>query len=210
MERLRTVLIGLLLVITVATISIVLALLAQGAEELASWVQAVGSIAALGIAIWVMSRQNKHAAQLVADADRIATMRRVRSVQAILCRYYSQLTIADYDLKTKRDNPVEKARVEQAVRQDLKMIEAMRPTLKEIPVFDIGSLDLADSVLLFIQAVDDCYAGLETMCQGMSLNTSAGPAGKFFTSIDIARIALLRYEEAADFLDGRAHIPADC
>ncbi|TNC78287.1 hypothetical protein FHI69_03060 [Janthinobacterium lividum] len=48
------------------------------------WVQAIGSIAALGVAIFVMSRQNRHAAQLVADADKRALLRRTQAAAAIL------------------------------------------------------------------------------------------------------------------------------
>lgn len=48
------------------------------------WVQAIGSIAALGVAIFVMSRQNRHAAHLVASADKRALIRRTQAAAAIL------------------------------------------------------------------------------------------------------------------------------
>lgn len=51
------------------------------------WVQAIGSIAALGVAIFVMSRQNRYAL----DADKRALLRRANAVSAILDRANAQI-----------------------------------------------------------------------------------------------------------------------
>ncbi|GAB3436695.1 hypothetical protein NX773_10255 [Massilia solisilvae] len=45
------------------------------AQDWAAWVQAVGSTAALGVAIFVMSRQNAHAARLRGTSDAIADVK---------------------------------------------------------------------------------------------------------------------------------------
>ena len=50
------------------------------------WVQAIGSIAALAVAIYVMSRQNRHAAMLLMDADKRALVRTGSSVHALMVR----------------------------------------------------------------------------------------------------------------------------
>ena len=55
------------------------------------WVQAIGSIAALGVAIFVMSQQNKHAAKLLVDADKRASLRRAHAAAAIIDRADSQV-----------------------------------------------------------------------------------------------------------------------
>lgn len=48
------------------------------------WAQAIGSVAALGVAIYVMAGQNAHATRLMIDSEAIALDRRLRSVLAIL------------------------------------------------------------------------------------------------------------------------------
>lgn len=53
-------------------------------SEWAYWVQALGSITALGVAIFVMSRQNRHATKLMADADKRALLRRAHAVSGII------------------------------------------------------------------------------------------------------------------------------
>ena len=51
------------------------------------WVQAIGSIAALGVAIFVMARQNRYAI----DADKRALLQRANAVSAILDRANAQI-----------------------------------------------------------------------------------------------------------------------
>lgn len=55
-------------------------------SDWSGWVQAIGSIAALGVAIYVMSRQNRHAAMLMADADKRVLVRKGSSVHALMVR----------------------------------------------------------------------------------------------------------------------------
>jgi uncharacterized membrane protein len=108
MKRFFTLAKAAVIVLSLIAVSIVLSLLATGSNDLPAWIQAVGSIAALVGAIFIMSRQNEHAAKLVADADRIATLRKVNSIRAILTRYYNQLVLANIAIHAERITHAEK------------------------------------------------------------------------------------------------------
>lgn len=56
-------------------------------SDWSGWVQAIGSIAALGVAIFVMARQNRYAI----NADKRALLRRANAVAAILDRANVQI-----------------------------------------------------------------------------------------------------------------------
>ena len=55
------------------------------------WVQAIGSIAALGVAIFVMARQNAHSARLLAETDVRIMLRRAAAVSALVVRANERL-----------------------------------------------------------------------------------------------------------------------
>lgn len=171
------------------------------ASAWASWVQAVGSIAALGIAIYVMSKQNAHAARLVADADRIATLRKVNSVRAILRRYYAQLSTANATIQSFY------GRLPHVTNDDGRKLAAAYDALKgipanlqAIPVFEIGSFELAQAVLEFSEIASECLTGLHAMNTPMP-NVSTGSRNVFMHLVSGAYHALQDYENAASALE---------
>lgn len=138
--------------------SVVLALLAAGSPDLAAWVQAVGSIAALFIAIFVMARQNRNAARLmirqnrhstklVVDADRLATIRRGKSVQAVMRRTYLQLQQIERDMLTPPQPEEGIEQLQSRFRVATSILTRLKATMDEIPAFDLGSFEMADGVL---------------------------------------------------------------
>lgn len=154
-----------LLICALIAVAVVLSLLAVSSPDLSAWVQAVGSIAALIIAIFVMARQNrnaarlmirqnKHATRLVADADRLATLRRAKSVQAVLRRTYLQVQQVERDIVTpalpSEDGPLLASRF----RVAMQIIKRLRSTIDAIPAFDLGSFDMADGVLQLADGLD--------------------------------------------------------
>ena len=60
-------------------------------SDWSGWVQAIGSIAALAVAIFVMSRQNAHSARLLAEADVRIMLRRAAAVSALVVRASERL-----------------------------------------------------------------------------------------------------------------------
>lgn len=170
MKKLLTFLEGALLTCALVAVAVVLALLADGANELSAWVQAVGSIAALFIAIFVMARQNrnaarlmvrqnKHATKLVAAADRLTTIRRAKSVQAILRRTYLQVQQIERDIATPPGPGETGQLLSSRFRVAMAIVKRLRMTMDAIPAFDLGSFDMADGVLQLADALD-IYEGL--------------------------------------------------
>lgn len=150
---------GSILICSVVAMAIVLSLLAGSAPDLAAWVQAVGSIAALAIAIFVMARQNKHATKLVADADRLATIRRAKSVQAVLRRSYLMLQQIERDMVSP-PLPGETGDIlHSRFRVAMALLKRLRITVDGIPAFDLGSFEMADALLQFADGLD-IYEGL--------------------------------------------------
>lgn len=112
----------------------------------AAWVQAVGSIAALVVAIYVMSQQNKNAVHMVVNADRRALQRRAAAVSVVVDRsnlvlvacansLEAALKQADFtvhalfDFKTSRP----------AIAKALDRLEA-------IPIHELGSAEMAGAI----------------------------------------------------------------
>ena len=169
-------------------------------SDWASWVQAVGSIAALAIAIGIMQNQNKHAGKLVAQADLRATLRKVDSIHAILGRYRNELQQIAGSMQTQ---PTEHARIVKIalrVHAGLGQVKGMQATIQTIPVFEIGSFDLADATLRFGECVDSCHDYLAKMCVALTPQPSHEQYLKFFSYANSAHDALVTYEEAANIL----------
>lgn len=60
-------------------------------SDWSGWVQAIGSIAALAVAIYIMSRQNAHSSRLLAEADVRIMARRAAAVSALVVRANERL-----------------------------------------------------------------------------------------------------------------------
>lgn len=141
----------------------------------AAWVQAVGSIAALGVAIFVMSHQNKNAVRLIYYADELQVKRRAR-VAGIIFRdlrgpaeYFAYSLIEDYhaadaeeasDLIAARRHAlscqIDTLSVDQTWYHDpLTMIN-------NIPIYEIGSERLVDIIFIFRNGLKRFAAALNS------------------------------------------------
>jgi hypothetical protein len=155
-----------LLVCALMTAAVVLALLAGQASDLPAWVQAVGSIAALFIAIFVMARQNqnaasllirqnKHATKLVIDANRLTTLGRARSVHAIIKRSHLQIkalsNLSKMALDTRTFNP---AALAVTFSNGADTIDSIKGRLAAIPVHDLGGYEMSEAILQFSEILD--------------------------------------------------------
>jgi hypothetical protein len=158
MQKLLVAVQAALLICALMTAAIVLALLAGEVRDLPAWVQAVGSIAALFIAIFIMARQNRsaarlmarqnrNAAKLVADADRLATIRRALSVQAVVRRTSMQLMQIEREMISPRQPNETDDELMSRFRVGSSVLLRVRNTMDAIPAFDLGSYKMADGVL---------------------------------------------------------------
>lgn len=155
-----------LLIFAVFAASVVLALLSPGSSDLAAWVQAVGSIAALFIAIFVMARQNRnaarlmirqnrHATRLIFDADRIATLRRAQSVHAVLLRSRNQINAACIRAMTSAPtDPDSLSTLTMQLTNSIEVVEEIQKRLAAIPVYDLGAFKISDGVMQATEVLD--------------------------------------------------------
>lgn len=77
-------LVGIVIMLGLLAMVHMLSTTALWSSEGAAWVQAIGSILAIWIAIFVADRQHKSAIRLMQSADRLAVRRQLESVLAIL------------------------------------------------------------------------------------------------------------------------------
>lgn len=105
------------------------------------WAQVLGAIAALGVAIFVMSRQNAHSARLTAQTERRALIRRAEMVYQIMVRCDLQICAGVKSVREHvEEGNQEKIRfIAEIIKEAL--IEA-RFSLTQIPVYDMGNTNL--------------------------------------------------------------------
>lgn len=101
------------------------------------WVQAIGSIAALGVAIFVMSRQNRYAL----DADKRALLRRANAVSAILDRANAQIPQLCRAIAEGIMNGNQGRLISAMTAAKIKLAET-QSTVRAIPGHELGSYEL--------------------------------------------------------------------
>lgn len=126
------------------------------AGDWAAWVQAIGSIAAIGAAIFVMRKQNQHALDIVAETDRRAARRRAEAVQAIVDAAALQILGWTSVLESGRDPQG----VVASITKDPAFLEAEK-AISAIPLHDLGAYKL----VVGIQHIAECFRDLRDLTQ---------------------------------------------
>lgn len=147
-------------------------------SEWAAWVQAIGSIAALGVAIFVMSRQNAHSAKLVVQADALAVLRRAETVLIMAESAHWQITncLNDVDRNIEQRNAVE---LNASLASTKIVMSEVKPRLVSIPIHDLGSAQLAEGVIRLTEVAGTAHSFCDLW---------VGPANAFETARLIARL----------------------
>jgi hypothetical protein len=110
------------------------------------WAQVIGSLAALAVAIFVMSRQNAHAAHLIVEADLLALRRRAAAISAIFQRAL-RLSRTSYTLASTPIQDISNVNDHCArLAAKRRSIDTMLAKLDAIPLHELGSFDIADSL----------------------------------------------------------------
>ena len=118
-----------------------------GSAEMAAWVQAIGSISALGVAIHVSIRQSEHAAKMIADSEQKATLRRARSVAAVVLRTYDKLKAIETPMREQFPAGLDLSNAARSRTTDLVLLDELAANIKAIPAHDLGSYNMADGLL---------------------------------------------------------------
>jgi len=112
------------------------------------WAQVIGAILALMVAIYVMSRQNKHATRLIVDADTLALRRRSSAVNAIVKRIHHVVRLA-YELGSEPRGSIDNvSHMQRRLKGSQRSVELMLAKVKEIPAHELGSFDIVDSLFV--------------------------------------------------------------
>jgi hypothetical protein len=121
-------------------------------SDWASWVQAIGSVAAIGAALFIMDRQNKHTARLALESEHRGNMARAKVVGAIVENVQKQFDAAlDPVVHFARLNsPDETLR---RMKQAQTPIRDARLRLSTIPVYDLGIEEIAIGILEMIDGL---------------------------------------------------------
>ena len=128
------------------------------------WVQAIGSIAALGVAIFVMGQQNKHAAKLLLESDKRALLRRVSSVEVLLARALEQVkSCAEVLPSVANIGSVEL--LSTAKNTMIHNISEARRVLLIVPAHELGSYEMTTGM----QDMIDCLGHLERTIDSWAL-----------------------------------------
>jgi hypothetical protein len=129
-------------------------------SEWAGWVQAVGSIVALGLALYIMNRQNKHAIQLVLDSDLRALRRRGESVMVLIQHavYDTQILAEQLPEVVSRANTEEILAMLNLSRRKISEAKSM---LIAIPAHELGSYAMTSALQMAIGYLSDTALILE-------------------------------------------------
>ncbi|MFL6672914.1 MAG: hypothetical protein ACJ8LG_06460 [Massilia sp.] len=125
------------------------------------WTQAIGSLAALLVAIYVMSKQNAHAARLLVDADTLVFRRRAAAVSAIVERAVRVANAVYDDLDITPAEIADTADYAERLNGGRMAIQDVVATVKSIPTYELGSYDMAEAIHLL-------GANLEALSEGIT------------------------------------------
>jgi hypothetical protein len=130
------------------------------------WAQATGSIAALGVAIYVMSRQNAHAARLVIDADRRTALRLVSSVGALIDRANTLILSGACEMESSAScsyavlfNTAERIKASLA---------ETKTALAAIPPHELGCHELVVGLIQMIECIRAFESTLQEVCSSIT------------------------------------------
>lgn len=146
-EILELVLLGIVVTLGLLAVVLMIRWSSLWSEKAAGWAQALGSVAALAIAIWVPYRQHETDRALEAERQRLADVRRLKAVKAVLVQICS---LCDGILK----NVVE-GNVERLHRFHPKFLAEYKPVLHGMPLFEIPSPQLVLLLTMVPRAIDD-------------------------------------------------------
>jgi hypothetical protein len=112
-----------------------------------SWVQAVGSIAAIGVAIWVSHHQHEKGRALEIERKRLDDIRRVRAVKAVLVQI---CTLAEALYKAIETNDAE-----ELYDFDPQFLVDYKTVLQSLPLFDVPSTQIVLYLNTVPRAIDE-------------------------------------------------------
>lgn len=169
-------------------------------EHWASWVQAVGSITALGVAIFVMSKQNENALHVVRIADQRALVRRANAISALVSRAQNQ-TRSCCDIILFNFMAGDAAQQRSAIVAAQTLMGQTYNALVEIPTHELGSFDMASGIHEMIDAINNYLIGFNTWLTRPEFVTQNELGIAFHISISFVDDAASKFNSGASALE---------
>ncbi|MBB3012041.1 hypothetical protein [Cupriavidus alkaliphilus] len=135
---------------------------------MASWVQAVGSIAAIVGAIWIGERQAKRAREQAFELDRIARLRRAAAYAAVAEHGHAQLRAVKFLFASKE--PVN--RLAFYLTFNTQECEDALEAIRLVPLHDVGSPEAIEGFLLIKKALSAALSSVQEMEMGTKDNAA--------------------------------------
>lgn len=131
-------------------------------EKAAAWAQVIGSVVALGVAIYIMSRQNRHAARLLLDSDQLAMRRKATAVKAVIEHVHQLLGSSNTII---RSRPRDESLSVKSSRLSMihKRVSQHERAILSIPAHELGSYHLAKSVHQYAELLVQYRVALENL-----------------------------------------------
>lgn len=135
------------------------------------WAQAIGSMAALGVAIFIMQRQAESSARIVLDADRRALIRRANAVFALIQRAAQQATTSRHAIL--RESKQNLGELQSTVAAAEIVLREIHASLKIVPLHELGSYDLVTGAQQMIDAISRFRQALDViLASGNSVSSA--------------------------------------
>lgn len=144
-------------------------------EKGAAWVQAIGSIAAIFCAIYVLKRQGEQAAKLAKDTDSLGLARRLAAIEALVERAYEMAKTVEVHTE-----PVNNYWDYFFSVVQLDQLKFMRGALSTVPLYTLESYNL-------VAGVHEMIIGLERLEPLVVIHEAAGDVHYVFEGDDAAR-----------------------
>ena len=153
-----------------------------------AWVQAVGSVAALVVAIFVMSRQNANAIHVILGAEKRALQRRALAVSAIVNRANVQMESCIRHFE-RAATEADEEKFMHAAEMVSKVMHELRSALVQIPMHELGSHDLVAGLHQTINSLDLFDKSISAVKEGpnSSQSMAAIPAQMIIVRRSMAR-----------------------
>ena len=122
-------------------------------SDWSGWVQAIGSVAALAVAIFVMSRQNRHAVRIVVNTDRRALLRRGEAVAALMFNAHQTIDIFCDELLGWLTQGALSGEIMDKLKGADKAVQEARAALAAVPLHELGSRDMVHGAVAMLESM---------------------------------------------------------
>ncbi|WP_155636543.1 hypothetical protein [Burkholderia multivorans] len=141
-------------------------------EHMAAWIQAVGSIAAIGGVVWAVERQSRDSLKAIsAEAELAVRQRRLAAVSIV----DAAMERAEQIRRTMQIQNVNELHVELYRSYDRSILDGLVRALQSIPLHEIGASKAIGELLLFTDQITFLANAIQRFLDGPLRDPTVGP-----------------------------------